>query len=155
MHWLQNSQKRLQKSNEPSFIRTANGTTQTTEQATDNVCDWDMFVEIQLLKESTAVLSLENLYEENGYLYELHPSHPSYLIKNGTQSREQPTTTSPWLSQACKQPITRPELRVTGSRHELWATMTYKWKLTYQNGFSTSYRRVNRAIAAFHKCLSG
>ena len=30
----------------------------------------------------------------------------------------------PCLSQACKQPVTRPALWVTESRHELWATMS-------------------------------
>ena len=120
---------------------TANGTTQTTEHATDNVCDWDMFGEIQLLKESPAVLSLEKLCEENRYLYELHPSQPNHI--------------SPWVVPGMQAADHRPELRVTGSRHELWATMTYKWKLTYKNGFSTSHRRINKEIATFDRCLCG
>ena len=42
----------------------ANGTTQTSEEATVNVCDLDMLVQAFFLKESPAVLSLGNLCEE-------------------------------------------------------------------------------------------
>ena len=45
---------------------TANGTTHTTEEAIVSVCDLDMFVPVQLLKETPAVLSLGNLREANG-----------------------------------------------------------------------------------------
>ena len=35
---------------------TVNGTTHTTEKATVHVCDLDMFLQLQVLKESPAVL---------------------------------------------------------------------------------------------------
>ena len=41
-----------------------------------------MFVQVQLLKESPAVLSLGKLLEEKGYSYEWHPGQPSCLIKS-------------------------------------------------------------------------
>ena len=48
----------IRKSQEPCVIKTAIGTTHTTEGATVCVCALDMFVDAQLLKESPAVLSL-------------------------------------------------------------------------------------------------
>ena len=65
---------------------TANGTTHTTEEATVYVCDLDMFVDVQVLKEeSTAELSLGKLCEDNGDPHEGHLGQPSYLIKNGVK----------------------------------------------------------------------
>ena len=49
---------------------TAYGTTQTTEEATVHACDLDMFIEIQRLEESPAVLSLDKLCDEIGSSYE-------------------------------------------------------------------------------------
>ena len=54
-------QETVQQSKDPSVIMTANGTTHTTEKATVCVCDLGMFVQVQLLKESPAVLSLGKL----------------------------------------------------------------------------------------------
>ena len=56
----------------------------------------------------------------------------------GEHRIRKPTATSCCLSQACKQLMTRPELWVTGSRHKLWATTSWKWKQIYQNGFNHS-----------------
>ena len=50
---------------DPSVIMTAIGTTHTTEEATVYVCDLDMFVQVQFLRESPAILSLGKLCEEN------------------------------------------------------------------------------------------
>ena len=46
-----------------------------------------MLVQVQVLKESLAVLSLGKLCEENGYSYEWHPGQPSYLVKNERQTK--------------------------------------------------------------------
>ena len=62
---------------------TANGTSHATEEATVYVCDLDMFVQVQALKESLAVLWLGKLCEANGYSFEWHPGQPFHLIKNG------------------------------------------------------------------------
>ena len=43
---------------DPSVIMTANGTTHTIEEATENVCDMDMVVQAQFLQESPAALDL-------------------------------------------------------------------------------------------------
>ena len=100
---LQQKQETIQKSKDSSVLMTAHGTTPTTEEATEHVCDWDI-VQVQLLKESPAVLSLGKLCEENGYPYEWHPYHPSYLIKNGRNTECK--TDNP--HQTCRQPNTRP-----------------------------------------------
>ena len=79
-------QETIHKWKDPSVIMTANGTAQTTEDATVYVCDLDILVQVQLLKELPAVLSLGTLCEANGYSYdshEWHPDQPSILIKNG------------------------------------------------------------------------
>ena len=76
-------QETIQKSKSPSVIKTPHGTTHTTEKATENVCDLDIFVQVQFLNESPAVLSLGELCQENGYPYEWHPGQSSYLLKNG------------------------------------------------------------------------
>ena len=76
-------QQMIPKSKDPSFRMTAHGTSQTTEEATVCVFDLDMFFQIQLVKESPAVLSLGKLCVENGFSYEWHPGQPSYLIENG------------------------------------------------------------------------
>ena len=73
-------QEMIYKSKGPPVIVTAIGTTHTTKEATVCVCDLDMFVEVQVLKESPAVLSLGNLCEERGCSYEWHPGQPSFLI---------------------------------------------------------------------------
>ena len=72
---------------ERSVIMTANGTTRTTEGATVHVCDLEMFVQVRLLKESPAVLSLGKLCEEVGCSHEWHPGQPSYLMKKWESHR--------------------------------------------------------------------
>ena len=57
----------IQKLKDPSVFMTANGT-HTTEEATENVCDLDKFVQVQSLKESLPVLSLGKLCEEKRLL---------------------------------------------------------------------------------------
>ena len=42
-----------------------------------------MFVQVQVLKESPAVLWLGKLCDANGYSFEWHPGQPFHLIKNG------------------------------------------------------------------------
>ena len=75
-------QETIQKSKDQLVFMNANGTAHTTEEATVCVCDLDMCVQVQLLKESPGVLSLGKWCEENNYLYAWHPSQPSYLIGN-------------------------------------------------------------------------
>ena len=48
-------QETIRNSKDPSVIMAANGTTQTSEEATVNVCDLDMLVQAFFLKESPAV----------------------------------------------------------------------------------------------------
>ena len=47
----------IRKSRVYHLILTAEGTTHTTEEATENVYGLDMFVQVQLLKDSPAVLA--------------------------------------------------------------------------------------------------
>ena len=75
----------IRKSKDSSVIVTASGTTHTTEEATICVFELDMFVQVQVLKESPAALSQWNLFEENGYSCEWHPGQKSYLIHRGRQ----------------------------------------------------------------------
>ena len=95
--------------------------------------DVDMCVQVQLLKESPAALSLCKLVRRktvtrmNGIQLSHHISS-----RMGDTSCVKPTTTFPWWSQACKQQNTRPKLWAIGSRHKLWATTSDVWKQEIQ-----------------------
>ena len=143
----------IQKSKDPSVILTALGTTRATGEATVFVCDLDMFVQVQLLRESPALLSLGKLCEENGYSCEWHPGQTSHLVNNGETKNVKPTTTFPWWCQACKQPNTRPKLWATRSKHRLWATTSDVWKQNYQSGFNF-HGRIDEVIVKFGRRLS-
>ena len=54
----------------PTTVTTANGSIDTTEEATEYARDLDMLVTVQLLEGTPALLSLEKLCGEHGYSYE-------------------------------------------------------------------------------------
>ena len=62
-------QETSRRSNDPSLIMTANRKIHTTEDATEYVHEFDMFVEVQLLKESPAVLPQCKILRRNGHSY--------------------------------------------------------------------------------------
>ena len=77
MHMMSNMElspeegrKAIKVSRLPKTVITAIGSVDTTEDATVHVKDLDMFVTVQLLEETPAVVFLEKLCEENGYSYE-------------------------------------------------------------------------------------
>ena len=55
------------RSRNPNTVMTANGEVQTNEEAQVYVQDLDLFVTVQLLKETPPVLSLGKLCSEKGY----------------------------------------------------------------------------------------
>ena len=70
----------------------------------------------------------------------------------GEHRFRKPTATSRCLSQAYKQLMTRAELCVTGSRHKLWATTSWKCKQIYQNGFNHSRKDWRGDLQFWHVC---
>ena len=66
----------------PVTVKTANGEVQTTQEAQVYVHDLDLFVRVQLLDKTPAVLSLAKLCEEHGYSYEWITSRQPQLTKN-------------------------------------------------------------------------
>ena len=60
----------LRKSRNPTTVVTAGGEVQTNEEARENVHDLDLFVTMQLLEDTPAVMSLGKLCEQHGYTYE-------------------------------------------------------------------------------------
>ena len=60
----------MRASRNPSTVVTENGDVQTHEEATLYVNDLDLFVTVQILEDTPAVLSLGTLSEEDGYSYE-------------------------------------------------------------------------------------
>ena len=64
---------------------TANGEVQTNEEAQVYVRDLDLFVTVQLLEETPAVLSLGKLCEDHGYSYEWVSGHKPRLT-NGRRA---------------------------------------------------------------------
>ena len=60
----------LRRSRTSTTVVTANGEVQTNEEAQVYVYDLDLFVTVQLLEDTPAVLSLGKLCEEHGYTCE-------------------------------------------------------------------------------------
>ena len=70
-------------SRNPTKVMTANGEMQTNEEATMYVHDLDLFVTVQILKDTPAVLSVGKLCEDHGHSYEWTSSQQPHIIKNG------------------------------------------------------------------------
>ena len=73
----------LTKSCSPTIVITANGEVQTHEEATVYVKELDIFLTIEVLENTPAVLSLGKLCDENGYSYERINGQKPHLIKDG------------------------------------------------------------------------
>ena len=73
----------LTKSCSPTIVITANGEVQTHEEATVYVKELDIFLTMEVLENTSAVLSLGKLCDENGYSYEWINEQIQHLIKNG------------------------------------------------------------------------
>ena len=61
----------MRTSRSPTTVMTANGEVRTNKEATVYVEQLDLFVNVMLLPETPAVLSLGKLCEEHGYTYSL------------------------------------------------------------------------------------
>ena len=72
----------LTKSCSPTIVITANGEVQTHEEATVYVKELDIFLTIEVLENTPAVLSLGKLCDENGYSYAWINGQKPHLIKN-------------------------------------------------------------------------
>ena len=108
-----------------------------------HVRDFNMFV--QLLKESPAARWREGCAQNSVIrLSGIQVSH-HISTRMGETSSVTPTTAFFWLSQACNQPKTRPKLWITGSRHEVWATMSYSW---IQRGFNHSRKGLTKGSSS-------
>ena len=73
----------LTKSCSPTIVTTANGEMQTHEEATVYVKELDIFLTMEVLKDTPAVLSLGKLCDENRCSYELINGRKPHLIRNG------------------------------------------------------------------------
>ena len=72
----------LRRSRNPTTVVTANGEVETNEEAQVYVYDLDLFVRVQLLEETQAVLSLSKLCSEHGYSYEWKNGETPRLPQN-------------------------------------------------------------------------
>ena len=70
-------------SRSPTTVITANGEVQTHEEATLYVKELDIFLTMKVLEDTSAVLSLGKLCDEQGHSYEWINSQKTHLIKNG------------------------------------------------------------------------
>ena len=75
----------LTKSCSPTIVITANGEVQTHEEAIVYVKELDIFLTIQVLENTPAVLPLGKLCDEHGYSYEWINGQKPHLIKNGNR----------------------------------------------------------------------
>ena len=73
----------LTKSCSPTIVITANGEVQTHEEATVYVKELDFFLTLKVLEDTSAVLSLGKLCDENGYSHEWINGQKPHLIKDG------------------------------------------------------------------------
>ena len=73
----------LTKSCSPTIVITANGEVQTHEEAIVYVKGLGIFLTMQVLENTPAVLSLGKLCDENGYSYEWINGQKPHLIKDG------------------------------------------------------------------------
>ena len=73
----------LTKSCSPTIVITANGEVQTHEEAIVYVKELDIFLTMEFLENTPAVLSLGKRCDENGYFYEWINFQKTHLIKNG------------------------------------------------------------------------
>ena len=73
----------LTKSCSPTIVTTANGEVQTHEEAIVYVKELDIFLNMRVLDNTPAVLSLGKLCDENGYSYEWINGQKPHLIKDG------------------------------------------------------------------------
>ena len=73
----------LTKSCNPTIVITAIGEVQTHEEATVYVKELGIFLDMKVLENTPAVLSLGKLCDENGYSYEWINGQKTHLIKNG------------------------------------------------------------------------
>ena len=73
----------LTKSCSPTIVITANGEVQTHEEATVYAEELDIFLAVNVLKNTPAVLSLGKLCDESGYSYKWINGQKPHLIKDG------------------------------------------------------------------------
>ena len=73
----------LTKSCSPTIVITANVEVQTHEEATVYVKELNIFLNVKVLENTPAVLSLGKLCDENGYSYEWINAQKQHLIENG------------------------------------------------------------------------
>ena len=73
----------LTKSCSPTIVISANGEVQTQEEAIVYVKELGIFLTMEVLENTPAVLSLGKLCDENGYSYEWINGQKPHLIKNG------------------------------------------------------------------------
>ena len=71
----------LTKSCSPTIVITANGKVQTHEEATVYVKELDIFLTMEVVEDTPAVLLLGKLWHEHGYSYEWINSQKPHLIK--------------------------------------------------------------------------
>ena len=70
-------------SRSPTIVITVNGEVQTHEETTVYVRELDIFLTMKVLENTSVVLSLGKLYDENGYSYLWINNQKPHLIENG------------------------------------------------------------------------
>ena len=86
----------------------------------ENVCDLEMFVEVQLFKKITRGTLAKRIVRRERFLVCLATKSAIVSHQEWEKTTVKLTTTFPWVSRM--QPITRPNLWATRSRHKRWAT---------------------------------
>ena len=94
------------------MVTAANGEVQTSEEAQVFVHDLDLFVTVQLLEDTRAVLSSGKLCDEHGYTYEWASGQRPHPTTKGKRFCARQKLSFPLLSQDCQQvPQARAQVR--------------------------------------------
>ena len=102
----------LQRSRSPTTVITANGEVQTNEEATVHIHDLELFVTVQILDDTPAVVSLGRLCEEHGYSYEWTSGQKPTADQDCDKFCAIRSTSCLLLSQDCRQdPQARAQVR--------------------------------------------
>ena len=75
----------LRRSRIPTTVLAASGEVQTSEEAQENDHDLNLFVTVQILDDTPAVVSRGKLCEEHGYTYEWASGQKPHLTKQGVK----------------------------------------------------------------------
>ena len=161
----------LRRSRIPATVVTGNGEVQTNEEAQVCVHDLDLFVTVQVLDDTPAVLSLGKLCEEHGYACEWASGQKPRLTKQGknllckaenfvplgvpglssNSGTSSSSTSPPQDSSSASSAPERSDEPAPGNWHESPKTQNKNKKKGYQSSLGRRFARPSRMVRGVHR----